>query len=231
MFLHSLSLPEHILSQQKLIKHKARAAEGYILVKFSSSVSTLQWYVYSITVWSRAARRRIRLSTSHFNNYKLPEYKERRTQHKEWLVKLTDNNKHCVIRICIHPGLRKSNCPWNKKTIPNTSHSLGHNLYFWSWMQMNQSLHSFFGFSDSKPELNTKSCSHQTSSTRQSGIAGFSLWNFSAFYRQLQWNKVTEIMGNCLLHMFNTYSKLADGRTGRKRKRRRKRKRQTSLLE
>lgn len=49
-----LSLHEHILF--------------YILVGFSGSVSILQWYNYFI---------RIKFSTSHFNNYQLPEYKER----------------------------------------------------------------------------------------------------------------------------------------------------------
>lgn len=51
------------LSPRELIKHKARAEEVYVLVRFRGSVSTLHWYVYSITVWSRAARRRIRFSS------------------------------------------------------------------------------------------------------------------------------------------------------------------------
>lgn len=47
---HVLPLPEHILSQQTLIKHKARAAEGYTLVKFSSSVDTSVIYLLYYSV-------------------------------------------------------------------------------------------------------------------------------------------------------------------------------------
>lgn len=159
-------------------------SQSCILVRFSSSVSTLHWYIHSITVWSRAARRWIRFS-SYFNNYKSAECSEKKAQHREGFVKLTDNNKQCVVWFCIHSGIIKSNCPWKKKQslfpIQNTSHSLGPNLYFWSWMQMNKSLHRVSGCSDSNPEQATKTCSRQTSSTRQRGLAGFSLWDLSAF--------------------------------------------------
>lgn len=222
------SLPEHILSSpQELIKHKARPAEVQILVRFRGSVLTLHWYIYSITVWSRAARRRIRFSL-HFNKYKLPEYKEQKARHREGFVKLTDNNKHCVVWFCAHPGVLKSNCPWKKIKafislfrIPSIH---------WAWTCIS-------GLECKWTKVCIMSLASQTANllmSNQFNETKWDRWVFSVGFKcilEITTIAHTQITWNGILHLFNTYCTLSEGRRRRKRKRRRKRNRHASLLE
>lgn len=133
--------------------------------------------------------------------------------------KLPDN-KHFVIRICIQPGVLKSNCPEKKKC-----YSEYQNAFHWAWtcisgLECKWTKVCITSSSFLDRITWTKTCSCHTSSTRQRGDCSVGFQYILEITTATP--NHTDNAECCITSVSNTYWKLSVGKRKRKRSRKRK---------